>query len=118
MRVRTIALAILAAGAFLSSPLAAQQPAGQATFREHCKACHGIAGIPPAREQAKYAKLRTLGDSGFVSALSVDSIVTILTNGIDKNMKSFATKLTAEEMRAVATFTKALADKKAAARGP
>ena len=91
---------------------AAQQPEGQAVFRENCKTCHGINGVPPEREKAKYAKLRTLGDSGFVSRLAVDSIVKIVTKGIDKNMKSFSDKLSPEEIQAVAGYIKELAEKK------
>ena len=90
----------------------AQQPDGQAIFRENCKTCHGINGVPPEREQAKYKKLRTLGDSGFVAELSQDSIVKIVTKGIDKNMKSFSDKLSAPEIQAVAGYIKELAEKK------
>jgi mono/diheme cytochrome c family protein len=94
---------------------AAQQPDGQAVFRENCKSCHGINGVPPERERAKYKKLRTLGDSGFVARLSQDSIVKIVTNGIDKNMKSFKDKLSPEEIRAAAAYIKELAEKKQSA---
>jgi mono/diheme cytochrome c family protein len=94
-------------------PLAAQQADGQAVFRENCKSCHGINGVPPEREQAKYKKLRSLGDSGFVSELPQDSIVTIVTKGIDKNMKSFSDKLSEAEIRAVAGYIKELATKRA-----
>ncbi len=90
----------------------AQQPDGQAIFKENCKSCHGINGVPPERERAKYKKLRTLGDSGFVASLSQDSIVKIVTNGIDKNMKSFKDKLSADEIHAVAGYIKELAEKK------
>ncbi len=92
--------------------LSAQQADGQAVYREECKSCHGINGVPPAREQAKYKKLRALGDSGFVSGISQDSIVTILTRGIDTNMKPFKEKLTIEEMRAVAIYIRALAHRR------
>jgi len=51
------------------------------------------------------------GEDGFVSALSQDFIVTILTNGIDKDMKSFKDKLSDAAIRAVAGYTKELADK-------
>jgi mono/diheme cytochrome c family protein len=90
----------------------AQAPDGQAVFKENCKSCHGINGVPPERERAKYKKLRTLGDSGFVASLSQDSIVKIVTNGIDKNMKSFKDKLSADEIHAVAGYIKELAEKK------
>jgi mono/diheme cytochrome c family protein len=95
-------------------PAVAQQPNGEDVFRENCKQCHGINGVPPKREKDKYAKLRTLGDSGFVSRLSTDSIVKIVTKGIDQNMKSFSEKLTPPEITAVAAYIKELAEKKKA----
>jgi mono/diheme cytochrome c family protein len=90
----------------------AQAPDGQAVYKENCKSCHGINGVPPERERTKYAKLRTLGDSGFVASLSQDSIVKIVTNGVDKNMKSFKDKLSADEIHAVAGYIKELAEKR------
>lgn len=98
---------VLAGGS--ARALSAQQADGQAVYREECKSCHGINGVPPAREATKYRKLRALGDSGFVSGISQDSIVVILTHGIDANMKSFSDKLSVEEMRAVAAYIHTLA---------
>jgi mono/diheme cytochrome c family protein len=98
----------------MSARSAMAQADGQAVFKENCKECHGINGVPPERERAKYKKLRTLGDSGFVASLSQDSIVKIVTNGIDKNMKSFKDKLNADEIHAVAGYIKELAEKKKA----
>jgi len=93
---------------------AAQEPTGQDIYRKECKACHGVNGVPPKAEQAKYKKIRTLGDSGFVSRLSTDSIVTIVTKGIDTNMKSFSEKLSPAEIKLVAAYIKELAEKKKA----
>ena len=113
---RTIHTGLILAGALLTvigvRTGAAQDPDGQAVFKENCKSCHGINGVPPEREKAKYAKLRTLGDSGFVSRLTVDSIIKIVTKGIDKNMKSFADKLSEPEIKAVSGYIKELAEKK------
>ncbi len=103
----TLALATAAA-----RPMAAQAVDGQSVYKEECKSCHGINGVPPERERAKYKKLKTLADSGFVSDLSKDSIVTILKKGIDKNMKSFTEKLSEDEMQAVAVYIKELAEKR------
>ena len=44
------------------------------------------------------------GEDGFVSALSQDFIVTILTNGIDKDMKSFKDKLSDADIWAVISY--------------
>ncbi len=110
-RTLTLVVGLVLAGGAVRG-LSAQQPDGQAVYREECKSCHGINGVPPAREAAKYRKLRALGDSGFVSGISQDSIVAILTHGIDTNMKPFKEKLTVEEMRAVATYIHALAHRR------
>jgi mono/diheme cytochrome c family protein len=83
-------------------------------YKENCKSCHGINGVPPERERTKYKKLRTLGDSGFVARLTQDSIVKIVTNGIDTNMKPFKDKLSADEIRAAAGYIKELAEKQKA----
>ena len=112
MRILALALGLTLAGAVGGQELLAQQADGLAVYKEECKSCHGINGVPPAREQAKYKKLKSLGDSGFVSGLSQDSIVTILKKGIDKNVKSFADKLEEPELRAVAAYIKELAEKR------
>lgn len=106
-----VAVAVLASTAARSA--AAQAPDGQTVFRENCKTCHGINGVPPERATRQYAKIKTLGTNGFVSALPEDSIVKILKKGIDKDMKSFKDKLSEPEMEAVAKYIKALAAKKA-----
>jgi mono/diheme cytochrome c family protein len=111
MKTRRLAIAVSLIGLALAQRTMAQQPDGQAVYREECKSCHGINGVPPANERAKYKKLRSLGDSGFVSSLTVDSIVKILKKGMDKNMKSFAEKLDDGELRAVALYIKELAEK-------
>jgi mono/diheme cytochrome c family protein len=106
----TAAATLLLAG--LARQAAAQEADGQAVYREECKSCHGLNGVPPARAREQYKRLKALGDSGFVVKLSVDSIVTVLKKGIDKDMKSFKDKLTDPEMRAVARYIKELAEKK------
>jgi len=111
---KSLALGLALVAVAAATPLMAQQADGQGVYRENCKSCHGINGVPPEREQAKYKKLRSLGDSGFVSELPQDSIVTIVTKGIDKNMKSFSDKLSEAEIRAVAGYIKELATKRAA----
>jgi mono/diheme cytochrome c family protein len=107
-----LGLALLLAAA-TARPLVAQQINGKAVYEEECKSCHGLNGVPPERERARYKNLRALGDSGFVSALPRDLIVTIVTKGIDKDMKSFAGKLSEAEIRAVAGYIKDLATKRA-----
>jgi len=107
-----LALGVTVALATAAHPVAAQAADGKGGYKEECKSCHGINGVPPERERAKYKKLKTLGDSGFVSDLSQDSIVIILKKGIDKNMKSFSEKLSEAEMQAVTVYIKELAEKR------
>jgi mono/diheme cytochrome c family protein len=81
---------------------------GEAVYKEECKECHGLKGTPPERAKAKYKKIKAIAEDNFISGLSEDSIVTILTKGIDKNMKSFKDKLCEPEMKAVAAYVKQL----------
>jgi mono/diheme cytochrome c family protein len=111
MRVLLLGITAGLAMALTATPADAQAPDGRSVYRSECKVCHGITGVPPKAEKAKYKKLRALGDSGFVSSLSRDSIVTIVTKGIDKNMKSFSDKLTEAEILAVSIYIKELAEK-------
>lgn len=108
--IRCISLALLAP--LSVTPLRAQQADGAAVYKAECKSCHGLNGVPPARAKEQYRKIKSLGQDGFVVQLSVDSIVTILKKGIDKDMKSFTGKLTDGEIRAVAVYIKELAEKK------
>jgi mono/diheme cytochrome c family protein len=89
----------------------AQEVDGKSVYREECKECHGLNGTPPERARTKYKKIKAVGDSGFVTDLSEDSIVTILKKGIDKNMKSFSEKLSEPEMHAVTIYIKGLGEK-------
>lgn len=104
--------AVLVLGALATTHrLAAQAPDGRDIYSEECKSCHGVNGAPPQRARAKYKKIRTVGDSGFVTGLSLDSIVTVLRRGIDTDMKSFKEKLSDPEIRAVATYIRTLGKK-------
>ena len=101
-------------------PVAAQQDQnhdGHALYDKECKSCHGATGTPPARARNKYKKIKVIGEEGFVSGLSEDSIVTILKKGIDKDMKSFSSKLSEDQMKAVAGYVKQLGDKAAKKEG-
>ena len=85
-----------------------QQPDGQALFNDNCRKCHGLSGKPTHMALTEYPHIPTM-DSAFALARSVDSIVTILTNGKGKDMKSFKGKLAPAEMRAVAEYVRSLA---------
>lgn len=107
--VRAIALLVLLTAA--QHQILAAQTVGEDAYRKECKSCHGLRGVPPARARDQYKKIKAVGEDGFVTALSVDSIVTILRNGIDKDMKSFKSKLTEDQMRAAAEYILTLAKK-------
>ncbi len=111
MTTRNLLVAVTLVSVVLAGRATAQQPNGQSIFREECKQCHGINGVPAARDRVKYKKIKAFGQDGFGSTLSVDSIVKILRKGIDKDMKSFADKLEEPEMRAVAAYVKELGEK-------
>ncbi len=111
MKLRNVTLAVALMGAALAQRVTAQQPDGKALFREECKQCHGINGVPAARDRKKYKKIKSFGEDGFGTTISIDSIVKILKKGIDKDMKSFEDKLEEPEMRAVAAYVKELGEK-------
>ena len=84
-------------------------PDGAALYRQNCRSCHGLKGTPPQRMVAVYPGLKAIGDSAFLRARSVDSIVAVLRHGVGRDMKSFTDRLSPEEMVAVARFVKTLA---------
>lgn len=85
------------------SAAAAQTPDGAALYREYCRTCHGVAGVPPQRMLTLYAGLRAL-DSTFLAARTSDSLVAAMQNGVGRDMKTFKEKMTTEQMRAVAQY--------------
>jgi cytochrome c oxidase cbb3-type subunit III len=105
-----VAGAILALG-WSASSAAAQEPDGAALYRQNCRSCHGGTGVPPARMITLYPTLKTLADSAFLRGRSVDSIAAVIRRGAGKEMKPFADRLSPAEIRAIATFVKALGTK-------
>ncbi len=81
---------------------------GKPAYETNCRRCHGVRGVPPKTMQAKYPKIPTF-DAAFVAKVSADSIVSVLSRGVNDDMKSFKDKLTRDEMRAVAVYLRALA---------
>ncbi|MEP7325802.1 MAG: cytochrome c [Gemmatimonadota bacterium] len=106
-----MAVGIVLTAMLPTARLTAQTADGQTVYRDECKSCHGINGAPPERAVRLYPKIKKLGEGGFVSALSADSIVKILKHGIDKDMKSFSAKLSEDEIEAVAKYIRDLARK-------
>ncbi len=108
MEARNIAGLLIIGMLALPAAALGQGPDGAALYREHCRTCHGAVGNPPARARDEYPAIPSLADSAFVSRLSEDSIVTVLRRGKGDDMRPFTSKLSAEEMRAVARFVRTL----------
>lgn len=108
LRSAALGLGVLCAAALAVPAAAAQTPDGAALFRHHCRACHGAEGVPSQGMLGMFPGLESLADSAFLAARSDDSLVQVLRNGAGA-MRSFASKLTAEEMVAVARFIRTLA---------
>jgi mono/diheme cytochrome c family protein len=122
MRVWTVAAVLLlglpiAAGA-QTAAAGATEPDGAALYRQNCRSCHGVKGVPPARMLTLYPTLKTLADSTEQAHLTEASIVTVLQHGKGKDMKAFADRLSPAEMAAVAKFVKSLNAPPAGSTGP
>ena len=105
---------LLGAGVILAlyfgpSNALAQAPDGAALYRQNCRSCHGLRGVPPQRMVTIYPALKSLADSAFLRGRSADSIAAVLRRGIGRDMKSFADRLSPDEIAAVAKFVKTLA---------
>lgn len=107
MRLLQVASGVGLALILTAGTAAAQEADSASLYRENCRTCHGTVGKPTQRALSQYPKIPTM-DSAFVSARSVDSIVTILTHGKGKDMKSFKDKLTPAQMRAVAEYVRGM----------
>ena len=104
---KTVALVtgvLLALGA---SRAAAQGPDGAALYQQNCGACHGPKGVPAKGMLSVYPTLKAFSDPEWAK-LSPDSIGAIIHNGTGKNMKGFGTRLSADQVKAIAGFVKTL----------
>ena len=99
-------------GAYASHVAAAatsrQDPPGKAPYEENCRKCHGVRGVPPKNMKAKYEHIATF-NAEFFEKHSTDSVVRVLTNGKNEDMKSFKDKLTHEQMVAIDAYIRSLA---------
>lgn len=107
MNVRVILAAAALACAVPAARAVAQAPDVKTLYEDNCRKCHGVRGVPPKTMKEKFAKIATF-DSAFVRAHSADSIVKVLTKGKNEDMKSFADKLTKEQMIEVANYVREL----------
>ncbi|NUQ10747.1 MAG: cytochrome c [Gemmatimonadaceae bacterium] len=93
--------------AVLSSRLSAQAPDGKPLYLKHCRSCHGTTGAPTNQAKREHPDIRAL-DAEFLSKLSQDSLIAVITNGFEKGdeMKPFKKKMTPQEIEAVARYVK------------
>lgn len=112
-------LALLIIGLVAAAPLAAQDAGGSAElYRAHCRKCHGVRGIPPKTIRKKMEKIKTF-DAAFLAEYGEKDIVKVLTSGgKSEDMKSFAEKLTPEQMAALAKYVRELATKNSTGGDP
>lgn len=106
----SLVVSVLFLAALCAQRAAAQAPPpdGQALYRRECRSCHGANGVPPQRAREQYEGIPSLADSAFMARRSDDSVVAVLRRGVGRDMKSFADKLSAAEMRAVAQYVRGL----------
>ena len=102
MKLGLIGCAAVTALIAVTSVASAQDSTGAVMYREHCRSCHGVAGVPPQRMLRIYPSLRAL-DSTFLAPRSVDSLVAGLSHGVGA-MKPFKDKLTPAQLRAVSEY--------------
>lgn len=103
----TLCVALAAAG---GRPVRAQEADGRALYMMHCRTCHGLTGKPTDFARRTFARVPTISDSAFLAARSQDSIVAVLTHGVGdgNDMASFKSRLTHDQMVAVARFVRTL----------
>lgn len=84
---------------------------GKEAYDATCKKCHGVAGVPPKAMVTKYPKIVAF-DAAFFAKNSNDEIVKAITNGKEKGMPSYKTKMTAAQITAVAKYIRTFTGQK------
>ena len=105
MRLFPVVIAMAGVSVFGVGRLAAQAADGKSIYGEECRTCHGAAGKPTQRAVSQYKNLPTF-DAALFAHRSQDSVVAVLNHGMGKDMKSFKSKLSPEEIAAVAIYVK------------
>jgi mono/diheme cytochrome c family protein len=105
MRLFPLAIGVAAVSVLGVGQLTAQAADGQSIYKDECRTCHGAAGKPTQRAVSQYKNMPTF-DAAFFANRSQDSIVAVLNRGAGKDMKSFKSKLSVDEIAAVAKYVK------------
>ena len=103
MKKLAMLLAVVAVIALVSAPAAQAAADGKALYDAKCAMCHGKDGV--AKPMAKGSA--NLNDAKWQEATKVEAIETVITDGKGK-MKGYKDKMTAEEIKADATYTKTI----------
>jgi len=77
---------------------------GKAIYLKSCKECHGVLGAPTKASLRKYDKIPDFTDSKFFTARKDAELLNAVEKGKGRDMKGFADKLSAEEMKAVVEY--------------
>lgn len=83
---------------------AVQAVDGKAIYLKSCKECHGVLGAPTKAALRKYDKIPNFTDSKFFTNRKDAEMLKAIENGKGRDMKGFADKLSAEEMKAVLEY--------------
>jgi len=98
---------VAAVGLTSAGALAAQQPADVASlYARTCSSCHGAQGTPSptmARAMAGIPDFRSAAMASVADSVLRD----VITNGKGRMMASYKTRLTAEQIAALARYVKA-----------
>lgn len=87
---------------------AASTADGKAIYLKKCKSCHGVSGAADTKLAQKH-DIESWKEPGWKGRWSLSKIKDIVTNGEPgTKMKSFKTKLTAEEIDAVSAYSRSL----------
>lgn len=81
----------------------AQAADGKALYLKQCRSCHGTTGKPTKQALRETPRIPTM-DAEFLAKRSADSLVAVMQNGVGRDMKSFKSKLSQEEMKAIAAY--------------
>jgi hypothetical protein len=85
---------------------------GKPSSGRTAEGCLCTKGVPPQRQRAKYAELRTLGRPRVRGSSLPGFDRQDRGQGIDKNVKSFSDRLSPEEIKAVAGYIQELAERR------
>lgn len=102
------AIALAKPGADATQPPVARRAVqavdGKAIYLKSCKECHGVLGAPTKAALRKYDKIPNFTDSKFFTNRKDAEMLKAIEKGKGRDMKGFADKLSAEEMKAVLEY--------------